>query len=790
MRGSAMSNNKLSLMVEFGSAGLEKLGSGLRNMVTDSKKGAAALRGLNREHKDISKAIAANAREMRNASGNITHLANKERELQSQLSATNRQIEQQTRLLAANKRADAVSQRGADLRGKGTRHIMGGVAAAAPFAMAVKSAAEFQSGMVDLQQKANLSDKATSRLANNIMASAAAAKQLPEDMRAGVDMLAGLGAEVSEAAQMIGPIGQLATAFKVDMADGAGAAFANFQNLKVGIGDTSKALDIMASAGNAGAFEVKDMAKHFPGLTAQANALGESGLSAVANLSAALQIARRSTGSSDEAANNLQNLYAKITAESTVKAFAKQFGVDLPKEMAKAKAAGMDTLEAIATITKKATGGDNSKIGLAFTDMQAQSAVRAMVMNLEDYKKIRDEALGDADAVEKAFNIRVANDPTVLWREMVGQVQSFAITTGTTLMPAMRDIASAVSTSMTAITAWTKANPEATATIVKFAAGLVGAKIGLGVLMVAFGGALGPLSMLMRGFGKLQAMGVFSKMLGKTVNGAIWAGPKLMKAANLIRSGIGFLASGVMKAGPLLLRGFGMMRTAVLFLGSGLMKAGAMMLANPIVLIIGAIVLAVGAAAYLIYTNWDRISAAFKTGVANVSAAIQSGKERVASFVDNFKSIGSAIIDGLANGIKAAPGKVWAALKGVVSGAWQNAKSFLNINSPSRLFMSMGHSVSQGLAVGIDGSAAGPATSARRLAESVAGGFGSGSRLAAQAANGGGKGATGGGTTITGPVTIQFTQQPGEDISALAKRLLGEFAKLGQQQARGSYADR
>jgi TP901 family phage tail tape measure protein len=798
-----MSSNKLALMVEFGSAGLDKLSSGLRAMTADSKKSSAGLRALNREHRDIQKAIKANAREMQNASGNITHLADKERELQAQLSATNRQLEKQERLLAATTRADGLRQRGADMRQAGKDHMVGGAVMAAPFALAVKSAAEFGSGMVDLQQKADMSDAATKRLGATIMRAARDAKQMPEDMRAGVDVLAGFGMAVPTAMEMMTPIGRIAAAMKVDLADGAAAAFANTQNLKVSVGETAKALDIMAAAGNAGAFEVKDMAKHFPGLTAQANALGESGLGAVANLSAALQITRRATGSSDEAANNLQNLYAKITSEGTVKAFSKQFGVDLPAEMAKAKAAGMDTLEAIASITKKATKGDLSKIGLGFSDMQAQSAIRALIMNLEDYKTIRDDAVASEGVVDKAFAQRAANDPTVMWRELMGHASGFAIMAGTALLPALTEVGASMAGVMTNVAAWTQANPEATATIVKLAAGAVAAKIGLGALMFAAGGILGPISTLYGLFGKARALGVFSTMLGKTVNAAIWAGPKLMQA-------------------------FGMMRTAAMFLASGMMKAGLMMLANPMVLVIGAIVLALAGAAYWAYTNWDKISAAFKNGVAAVGQAIETGKARVLAFVDNFKSIGSNIVGGIAAGITAAPGRVWDALKGVVSGAWNNAKAFLGIKSPSRLFATMGGFVSEGLALGIDRGADGPAGSAARLASDVASAFNRanpqlsapfGKKKADFAEDERGQNAAierklpslsslvsltfpearqpsapaaagAGGITITGPITIQLAQQPGQDAGSLAKQIQAALEKLGQKQARGSYEDR
>ncbi|MFD2578794.1 phage tail tape measure protein [Novosphingobium colocasiae] len=194
--------------------------------------------------------------------------------------------------------------------------------------------------MVDIQQKAELSDRATAQMANNIIAAAAAARQLPEDMRAGVDVLSGFGLDPRKAALMIAPIGRLGTAFKVDLSDGAAAAYANLNNLKVPITQTSAALDVMAAAGNAGAFEVKDMARHFPSLTAQMQALGQKGVPAVADLSAALQIARRGAGDADEAANNVQNLLSKINSPGTIAAFKKNFGVDLPNALKRAYAEG------------------------------------------------------------------------------------------------------------------------------------------------------------------------------------------------------------------------------------------------------------------------------------------------------------------------------------------------------------------------------------------------------------------------------------------------------------------
>lgn len=812
-----MSGNRLSLIVQFGSAGLDKLNGGLRNIVGLSKSGASALRGLQQDSGRLKRELAATAREIRNATGNVTHLVDRERALATQLDRTNAKIAEQKRLLEIAARAESIAERGRDLRSRGRDNVIEGAAMAAPFILAAREAGNFSSGMVDLQQKAELTDRQTAQLERTILRAAAAARQLPEATRDGVDVLSSFGLDPRRAALMIAPIGRLATAMKVAMADGAAAAFANHQNLKVAVDDTSRALDIMAAAGNAGAFEVRDMARHFPGLTAQLNALGETGLSAVGNLSAALQIARRTAGSSDEAANNLQNLFAKINSPSTVRAFQKNFGVDLPRAMAKLRAEGKDTLEAIAMITNAATGGDLKKLGYAFEDMQAQSAIRALILDLEDYRKIRDQLGKSEGTVDRAFNQRVVRDATVRWRSFMGTVSNIAIVAGSALLPALNDVAGSVEGTMRHVLAWSQANPELARGIVKVAAGLIGLKIGFGIAQFAIGGFLGPLSTAYRLFKQFRAVDD--------------AGRRITL--------LGRMAS---RAGPMVARGFGAIRTAALFLARGVARAGLMLLANPVVFAITALVVVLGTAAYLVWKHWDRIKGAFNagvgmvgraigfvkrhalmmlpafgplgivvgfvirhwstirtaftTGLRGVGAAIRSGLTFMRNFVGNFIGIGRAIIDGIVSGIRAAPGKIWAALKSIIGGAWRNAKSFLGINSPSRLFMQMGGFVADGLAVGIDQGRRRPVDSARRMAESVAGGFNvprspfaTGMAHAGAAAGRAGRGGAPGALLIE-KVEIHLQQQPGQNAAQLALQIRDELRKLAAREARGSYEDR
>ncbi|HRE34274.1 MAG TPA: phage tail tape measure protein, partial [Sphingopyxis terrae] len=714
-----MSGNKLALIVQFSSAGLDKLNGGLKNIVGLSKSGASALRALQQDSGRLKRELAATGKELRGASGNVTHLIDRQRALANQIEDTNRQIDRQKRLLAIAARADRIAARGRELRSRGRDNVIEGAAMAAPFILAAREAGNFSSGMVDLQQKAELTNRQTEQLEHTILRAARAAKRMPEEIRAGVDVLAGFGLDPRTAAIMIAPISKMGTALKVDIADGANAAFANLQNLKVGVSDTGRALDIMAAAGNAGAFEVRDMARYFPSLTAQLNALGESGLSAVGNLSAALQMARRSTGTSDEAATAVTNLLGKINAPGTVRAFQKNFGVDLPAAMKKLRDQGYDTFEAIAMITDKAIGGDLSKLGYAFEDREAQAGIRAMIMNLKDYRKVRDDAMKSSGTIDRAFNLRVAKDATVMWGDFLGTMSEVTLLVGKAVLPSLNQLGLTVKGAMTHVLAWTQANPQLAAGIVKIAAGLVGLKVGFGIVQFGVGAILGPLSTAYRLFKQFRAVDE--------------AGRRLT-----------FLGRVAARAGPMVASAFGVIRTASLFLARGLLRAGAMMLANPMILAITLLVVAIGGAAYLIYRNWDRIKGAFWNGVAAIGRAVALARGYVASFVN----VGRSIVDGIAAGIRAAPGKIWAALKSVVAGAWKGAKAYLGINSPSRLFMQMGGFVSDGLAIGIDRGQRRPVDSARRLAQGVAGGvnlprspFAAGSpSAAALAASGGGGG--------------------------------------------------
>lgn len=491
----------------------------------------------------------------------------------------------------------------------------------------IRAATEFETKLEDIAQKIDAPVEALPELGRKIRQVARDTTQSASAIADGMDVLTGMGASGDDALGLLGPIAKAATAYNASITDLSQAGYAALDNLKVPAEDFGKALDAMAQAGKAGAFELKDMAQYFPALGAGYQALGQTGVPAVADLSAALQIVRKGTGDSASAATNLSNVLQKMRAPKTVKAF-KAMGVNLEQELKRAAEAGLTPIEAIAEITNKTLKGDLSKLGYLFADAETQKGLRPLLQNLDLYREIRAEAMKAQGVVEEDYRRRLLTGALAAQRFAIA-LENVNTSIGAALLPAMAQLGEKLVPIIDRMATFAENNPRLTQTVVALTAGLVGlrvaaiaAQFGLlwmkgGVISAAIAGLTGLKGAL--GIAGLAITpitaafrGLRSAVIGYTASAAIIGRGGAMKLA--ASSMLGMLNPVRLLSGAF--RGL-----KIALVGSG----------------IGLALLAVGAAGMFIYNQWTGISTAFEAFKGAFMRAIEPVMPALQPAIDGFQ---------------------------------------------------------------------------------------------------------------------------------------------------------
>lgn len=338
-----------------------------------------------------------------------------------------------------------------------------------------EAAAEFETKLEDIAQKIEAPISALPQLGKEIRKVASDTTQSAADMADGMDILVGMGASREDALGLLPDIGRAATAYNAEIADLSQAGYAALDNLKVPANQFGNALDAMAQAGKAGAFELKDMAKYFPTLGAGYQALSQKGVPAVADLSAALQIVRKGTGDSASAATNLSNVLQKINAPLTRKSFAKM-GVNLEKEMKKAAEKGLTPIEAIAEITNRTLKGDLGKLGDLFQDAQVQQGLRPLIQNMQEYRRIREEAMKAQGVVQEDYDRRLKTSAIAGKRFRIA-MENISLAIGSALLPALNDLSDVIVPIINRMAEFAEAHPALTRVVVATTAALIALRV-------------------------------------------------------------------------------------------------------------------------------------------------------------------------------------------------------------------------------------------------------------------------------------------------------------------------
>jgi len=637
----------------------------------------------------------------------------------------------QEKLAASMARGEALKAARADLRGQAMETVGTGLALGAPVVQSVRLAASFQDQVKDTAITGEFSPAEEARLATTIRESALKWNQTQAEIARGTSVLVAGGIQNAKALEAYAPVmAKAATATRASMDDLGSVVIALRDNLQIGEDGFEGALNMLAYAGKRGQFEIRDMAKWLPTLTPSFADMGVTGKEAVAEIGAALQIARKGAGSNDEAANNFRNFLQKLFSQDTKKDFEKA-GIDIEKRLKNLREKGLTPVQGMLEVItqymgkkspeaasqfQKAMGlkddkerelalqrlSEAYKLGELFQDMQAMNFIRPAIANQGEMKDIQQGSMGAADKglLDADFKRRMAG-ATEQFKAFKISVMDIGITIGDALLPPLTELLQELKPGIKAFGDWAKEHPG----LIKGVIGLVG---GLLAGKMAFIGIKYGINLVLSPFNALRTS--ITALSGKwTYLQGMWQAGRFAPAIAGLRS-----------------------------IGGGILAVGRAMLLNPI----GLAVTAIGVAAYLVWKNWDK-----------VKGAVMAGWNWLKGVKNQFFAAGADLINGLVNGVTS---KLTAARDSIVSFGSSIKGWFadtLGIKSPSRVFMGFGDNIAQGAAIGIGRSAGLASKAAAGMASDTA------AAAAAQRINAGraGAGAAGAASSGAGGMTIHFS---------------------------------
>ncbi|MHA6912994.1 phage tail tape measure protein [Ralstonia pseudosolanacearum] len=733
--------------VKIGATMLASFGSALAGAKTTMTGLGRVADGLQAKHTRLGEVM---ARAMAHPARNVGELRRQYEQLGRTIEAV---ATRQATLAARLASGETLRQQRVGLGAEMVGTYLTAKATAAPLIGAVKQAASFEASLRDIAITGNLTKQEEFRVGEAIRKAALSTNQGHAAILEGVGTLVAAGMDANKAGAYSALLGKVATATNADMKDLAGMVYSLSETLGIkGDAALKEAFNRAAFGGKLGRFELKDMAKALPEMTAAFASKGIKGQEALTQIISSLEVGREGAGTGDEAVTNLRNWLSHMNAKHTIDAYTKA-GVDYQRSMQNLVAGGYSSYEASLEIAQKfiATRGDAfmkqwkaagakgdeeaqrrlmESFGLneVFQDIQTINHLLAMRQGWDKYqdnkRKMGQEAMG---TIDQDYQKR-AELAAKAWEQFKTRVADVGITVGNALLPSLTSLLNTLTPMIGKIGQFAAAHPG----VIRAVAGVAVSVVGLKVATLALGWGLNffvksPLNLL--GTALATASAKWTLLRALVLGGA----PRLATVFQLFGVGAGTaakLAAGFGRLGGLLLSlgrgaltfgrflvpfGQGLLRTfggplmlagrGVLFLGRllignlvpGLRLAGQAvfwlgraLLLNPI----GLAVTAIGVAAYLVWRNWDKIK-----------TAVLAGWNWLKGLKNQFFAAGADIINGLVNGVTSKLASARDSVVAVGSGIKSWFANTLGIKSPSRVFMSFGDNIAQGAAIGIGRSA-------------------------------------------------------------------------------------
>lgn len=334
------------------------------------------------------------------------------------------------------------------------------------------------------------------------------------------------------------------------------------QSFGIGMDQVPEVLNMAMAAGQAGGFELKDMAKWLPQAMAMGKQSGLSGIEGMRRIMGSMQASVITSGSKDEAGNNVVNLLGKVNSADTAKDF-KKLGYDLPSELARMRGKGMNSLDAFVSFVdeiaskdkeymalknKLKSGGTTAQkaetmqsmadilqgkaVGQVIQDRQALMALVAEMNNRGYVKDVMDRTRTDRTAVSTAFDV-ISQETGYKKEQATNEVMLAGNDAFSRVAPAMNKVF--------------ETSTDVARQFPLLTTAAVGSTAALGVFAAALGG--GSLAGLLRGgtgaAGGAAAGGIMSRIIGglSRSSGALMTGARAAGGAAVAGGAVPALAA-------------------------------------------------------------------------------------------------------------------------------------------------------------------------------------------------------------------------------------------------------
>ncbi len=693
---------------------------------------------LKQQHQQQSEQLQGLRSKLYDAGISTKNLGTHERQLREQINATNASISTQGKrmaeLSAQHKRAAAArsqmekSQRAAgNLAVNGASGLGVGYAASRPIASAIKafapnedSATQLKVSMMDDTGKVAEDFQKITNLATKL------GDRLPGTTADFQEMMTMLRRQGLSAQSILGGTGEaaayLGVQLKMPVAEAAEFAAKMQDATRTSEKDMMSLMDTIQRGFYAGV-DPTNMLQGFSKIAPVMDTIKKSGIDAAAEL-APLLVMMDQAGMEGGAAGNA---YRKIFQAGLDKDGVKDVNEIMALEGKsirfkftddKGNFAGLENL--FAQVEKLKTLNDEDRtatIKALFGDDSETMTTLNTMMNkgLSGYKEVQQKLQTQAD-----LRTRVNEQLSTLTNVMEAAEGSFTNAMaefGAAVAPELKELINTLGEIANSVGAWARENPKLAGGLVKVVAAIAALAFVFGGLALTMASMLGPFAVLRYGmamFG-LQGGGITS-MLGRLM-------PTL---TGLARNVFPMFAQGVRM---LAMTMGGALVTALRTVSIALWGLSA----NPIVLIIAAVVAALAGGAYLIYKNWDAVKSYFTNAWTEIKAGFDGGIGGIITTMVNFSPLGlvyqafagvlsylgielpsrftefgNMIVNGLVNGLMAGLGSVKTAIGSIGDASIGWFKEKLGIHSPSRVFAELGGFTMAGLTQGLEVGQKGP----------------------------------------------------------------------------------